>query len=72
MSNPSVFGVLVPGREEGLYLFDDHHDAEDFANAVRRQGDVAELSEELLFDHHDAEAMIDAEVVAGSAKLALF
>jgi hypothetical protein len=72
MSCTSIFGVWVPEREEGLYLFGDHHDAEDFANAVRRQGDVAELSEELLFDHRDAEALFDGEAVAGSARLSLF
>jgi hypothetical protein len=72
MSTLAIFGVLVPGREEGLYLFDDHHDAEDFANAVRDQGAVAELSEELLHDHHGADELIQAEAVAGSARLGLF
>jgi hypothetical protein len=71
MSNPSIFGVLVSGREEALYLFDDHHDAEDFANAVRVAGEVAELSEELLFDHRETEALIDAEAAAGSVRLRL-
>jgi hypothetical protein len=27
----AIFGVSVPGREEGLYLFADLHDADDFA-----------------------------------------
>lgn len=68
----AIFGVLVPGREEGLYLFDDHHDAEDFANAVRGNGGISELSEELLYDHDDTEKMIDAEAVVVSARLTLF
>lgn len=33
---------------------------------------MAELSEELLIDHRDGKAMIDGEVVAGAAKMALF
>jgi hypothetical protein len=72
MSDQSLFGVLVAGREEVLYLFCDHHDAEDFANAVRAQGEVAELSEELLFDRREAEALIAAEALAGAAGLRLF
>lgn len=68
----SIYGVLVPGREEGLYLFDDLHDAEGFAEAVSDNGGFSELSEELLYDHHDTEKMIDAEAVAGSARLPLF
>lgn len=70
--NHAIYGVFVAGREEGFYLFEECHDAEDFADAVRDQGDVAELSEELLFDHLDMEELISAETVAGSAKLALF
>jgi hypothetical protein len=57
----SVFGVTVPGRDEGLYLFEEHHDAEDFAQAVRRHGEVALLSEELLFHRRGADALIVAE-----------
>jgi hypothetical protein len=51
----------VPGREEGLHLFEDLHDAEDFAWAVRDHGDVAELSEELLYPYLGAGELIDAE-----------
>ncbi len=68
----AIYGVLVPGREEGLFLFDDLHDAEAFAEVVRDYGDIAKLSEELLYDHQDAERLIKAEAVAGSARLALF
>jgi hypothetical protein len=57
----AIYGVFVPGREEGLYLFEDLHDAEDFAWAVRNHGDVAELSEELLYPYLGADELIDAE-----------
>jgi hypothetical protein len=72
MRTHAIYGVLVPGREEGFCLFDDLHDAEAFAEVVRDYGGIAELSEELLYDHHDTEEMIHAEVEAGSVKLALF
>lgn len=68
----SIFGVLVPGREEGFYLFADLHDVEDFAWAVRDAGGVAELGEELLYPFRGIEELIRAEAVAGEAMLALF
>lgn len=68
----AIYGVLVPGREEGFYLFADLHDAEDFAWAVRDTGNVAELSEELLYPFKGIEELVEAEVVAGSGRLALF
>lgn len=68
----AIYGVLVPGREEPLYLFEECHDAEDFAWAVRDQGGVAELSEELLYDHLDMKELIDGETVAGAGSMVLF
>ena len=68
----AIYGVVVPEREEGFYLFADLHDAEDFAWAVRDNGNVAELIEELLYPYLGAGELIDAEAVAGSRKLALF
>jgi hypothetical protein len=68
----SVYGVLIPGREEGFYLFADLHDAEDFAWAVRDNGSVAELSEELLYPFLGAGDLVEAEAAAGSNRLALF
>jgi hypothetical protein len=68
----AIYGVLAAGREEGLFLFDDLHDAEAFAEIVRDYGGTAKLSEESLYDHQDAERLIEAEVVAGSARLTLF
>jgi hypothetical protein len=68
----AIYGVLVPGREEGFYLFEDLHDAEAFIEAVRDHGTVAELSEELLYPYLGARELIDAEAGAGSAKLPLF
>ena len=68
----AIFGVLVPGRAEGFYLFADLHDAEDFAWAVRDHGNVAELSEELLYPYLGAGELIEAEVIAGATRLALF
>jgi hypothetical protein len=66
----SIFGVLVPGREEGFYLFADLHDAEDFAWAVRDNGNVAELSEELLYPYQGISELIEAEEVTGAMRLA--
>jgi hypothetical protein len=68
----SVYGVLVPGREEGFYLFADLHDAENFAWTVRDHGNVAELSEELLHPYLGIGELIEEENVAGSGRLALF
>jgi len=68
----AIYGVSVPGREEGLYLFVDLQDAEDFAWAVRDHGNVAELSEELLHPYLGAGELIEAEARAGTARLALF
>jgi hypothetical protein len=70
--NQAVYGVLVPGREEGFYLFDDLHDAEGLAEAISDLGGFSELSEELLYDHHDTKVLIRAEAIAGSGRLALF
>ena len=67
----AIYGVLVPGREDGFYLFADLHDAEDFAWVIRDHGNVAELSEELLYPYLGAGELIEAEAVAGSAKLSL-
>lgn len=67
----SIFGVLVPGREEGFYLFADLHDAEDFAWAVRDHGNVAELSEELLCPYLGAGELIDAEARNGVGQVPL-
>jgi hypothetical protein len=61
-SAPPVYGVNVPGREEGRYLFDDLPDAEDFADAVTDRGEVAEVCEELLYDRAGA-----AELLANEA-----
>jgi hypothetical protein len=68
----AIYGVLVPGREEGFYLFADLHDAEDFAWAVRDSGNVAELSEELLYPFQGVEELIETEAIAGLDMLALF
>jgi hypothetical protein len=70
--NHAIYGVLVPGREEPLYLFEECHDAEDFADAVRDHGGVAELSEELLFDQLDTKELVNAETKTGAARLSLF
>ena len=67
----AIYGVSVPGREEGFYLFADLHDAENFAWAVRDHGNVAELSEELLYPFLGAGELIETEAVTGSARLAL-
>ena len=67
----AIYGVLVPGREEGFYLFADLHDAEDFAWAVRDNGNVAELSEELLYPVKGVGELIEAEAIARLG-LALF
>jgi hypothetical protein len=56
---------LVPGREEGFYLFADLHDAEDFTWAVRDSGNVAELSEELLYPFGGIGELIEAEAREG-------
>jgi hypothetical protein len=72
MRTHAIYGVLVPGREEGFCLFDDLHDAEAFAEVVRDCGGLADLSEELLYDHHDTAKMIHAEAVAGAGRLSLF
>ena len=42
----AIYGVLVPGCEDGFYLFADRHEAEDIAWAVSDNGNVAELSKE--------------------------
>lgn len=68
----AIYGVLVPGREEGFYLFADLHDAENFAWAVRDHGNVAELSEELLYPFLGAGDLVEAEAIAGLDRLALF
>lgn len=70
--NHAIYGVLVPGREEGFYLFADLHDAEGFADAISDQGGFSELTEELLYDHHGTKELIGTEAVAASGKLALF
>jgi hypothetical protein len=57
----SVYRVTVAGREEGTYLFDHPHDAEDFFDVVRRLGEAAELSEEPLYDRFAADALIAVE-----------
>jgi hypothetical protein len=62
----AIYGVLVPGREEGFYLFADLRDAEDFAWAVRDGGNVAELSEELLYAFGGIGKLVEAEVRNGS------
>lgn len=72
MSAHAIYAVFVPGREEDLHLFEDLHDAEDFAWAVRDHGNVAELSEELLYPYLGAGELIDGEAVAGAGRLALF
>jgi hypothetical protein len=59
--DPAIYRVMVSGRDEGIYLFDHPHDAEDFFDAVRRHGDLAELSEELLHDRLSADALIGVE-----------
>jgi hypothetical protein len=68
----AIYGVLVPGREEGFCLFDDLHDAEGFAEAISDHGGSSELSEELLYDRDETKELIEAEAVAGSARLSLF
>jgi hypothetical protein len=68
----AIYGVSVRGREEGLYLFADLHDAENFAWAVRDHGNVAELSEELLHPFLGAGDLIEAEAIEGLSRLALF
>jgi hypothetical protein len=72
MRTHAIYGVLVPGREEGFCLFDDLHDAEAFAEVVRDHGGLAELSEEVLYDHYDTAKMIHDEALAGARKLSLF
>lgn len=56
----SVYGVLIPGREEGFYLLADLLDAEYFAWAVRDNRSVTELSEELLYPFKGIEELIEA------------
>lgn len=60
-ATPPVHVVAVAGREDGTCLFEDLLDAEAFANAVRRHGCEARLSEEPLHDHRGADRLIDAE-----------
>jgi hypothetical protein len=72
MRTHAIYGVLVPGRDEGFCLFDDLHDAEAFAEVVRDHGGLADLSEEVLYDHHDTAKMIHDEAVAGARRLSLF
>jgi hypothetical protein len=57
----AIYRVTVAGREEGTYFFDHPHDAEDFFDIVRRHGDRAELSEEMLHDRLAADALIGVE-----------
>lgn len=57
----AIYRVTVAGREEGTYFFDHPHDAEDFFDIVRRHGEPAELSEELLYDRLAADALIGVE-----------
>lgn len=59
----AIYRVRVAGREEGTYFFEHPHDAEDFFDAVRRHGDLAELSEELLHDRLAADALIGTEAL---------
>ena len=57
----SIYRVTVAGREEGTYLFDHPHDAEDFWRVVRDHGDLAEWDEEPLHDRLAADALIGGE-----------
>jgi hypothetical protein len=56
-----VHTVVVEGREHGVFLFDDLVDAEAFRAKVRMRGDQAELSEEPINGHREADRLIDAE-----------
>jgi hypothetical protein len=56
-----VHAVVVRGREDGIYLFDDLVDAEAFRGIVCRIGGLAELTEKPLHDHRGADRLIDAE-----------
>jgi hypothetical protein len=58
----SIYRVTVADREDGTYLFDHPHDAEDFCELVCRLGDLAEWDEEPLHDRLAADALIGAEV----------
>jgi hypothetical protein len=60
-SSRHVHLVMVSGRADGVYLFDDLVDAEMFAKAVRRGGAEAELSEEPIHNHPGADRLIDIE-----------
>jgi hypothetical protein len=53
--------VVVEGREHGVFLFDDLVDAEAFREKVRIGGGKAELSEEPINSHREADRLIDAE-----------
>jgi hypothetical protein len=53
--------VVVDGREDGIYLFDDLVDAEAFRETVKRGGGEADLGEHPVHDNRAAEALIDAE-----------
>jgi hypothetical protein len=60
-STRAVGVVVVEGRADGIYLFDDLLDAKAFQEVVRRTGGEAALSEEPLHDHRAAGRLIDAE-----------
>jgi hypothetical protein len=57
----SIYRVTVAGREDGMYLFDHPHDAEDFWRVVRDHGGLAEWDEEPIHDRLAADALIGAE-----------
>ncbi len=56
--HPKVSLVEVPGREDGTYVFQDHGDAERFADAV--DSDTV-VSQEFVIDRHEVDHVIAAE-----------
>jgi hypothetical protein len=56
-----VHTVVVEGREQGVFLFDDLVDGEAFREKVRMGGGEAELFGEPINGHQEADRLIDAE-----------
>jgi hypothetical protein len=53
--------VVVDGRKNGIYVFEELLDAEVFRDAVRRHGGKARLFKTAVHDSHAADRLIDAE-----------
>lgn len=55
---PNIFVVNRPEEDDGIFVFIDGDDAQEFADAVRHAGPVEGPTEQPVFDHLAAKHLI--------------